>query len=430
MKGPGAARRRQVYSGYERLLDLPDKESGDADLLGWDARRMRRWLGRLGDPQLGMRCILVAGSKGKGSTCAFLESALRAAGRRTGRYTQPHLHHYRERIHVDGRPLAATASHAALAAVLERAPGPVTAFEAATAAALWAFAQAGVEDAVLELGFGGRLDAVAEVEPVMVLFTPLEVEHAELFGPDLATVLDHELALVRFGRRCLTGRQTPAVTEVFLRRLQRHGAEGGVVAPARPGGDGRAGHLALPDGTELPVHLGLDGSFQWENAALAAAAAWHLGAPAAAIGRGLAAARLPGRFETVGDHPRLIVDGAHTPGSATALATAISRLGGHARTALVLGVLRDKDVAGIAAGLAAVGARVWATAPGHPRALPAPELARGLAAAGLLADCVPEPGAAVAAACAWAGSDGLCVAAGSLAMAAEVRAGVRARRGA
>ena len=258
-----AAARRRGYLGYEALLDLPDKEAGRPDLLGWDARRMRRWLGRLGDPQLRVRCTLVTGSKGKGSTAVFLHSCLRAAGFRTGLYTQPHLHQYRERIRIDGRPLPAEASRRALAAVLEAAPQPVTAFEAATAAAFWAFAQAGVDHAVLELGFGGRLDAVAECEPELVLFTPIEVEHAEIFGGDLATVSAHDLALVRWGRHCLSGRQQPAVAAEFLRRLATHGASGGSVIPPTPTCLGSRGSLVLPGGTAMEVRLGLEGAFQW-----------------------------------------------------------------------------------------------------------------------------------------------------------------------
>lgn len=418
----GDPARRHAYVGYEALVDLPDKEAGQADLLGWDARRMRRWLGRLGDPQLRYRCTLVTGSKGKGSTAVFLEACLRASGRRTALYTQPHLQQYRERIRVDGRPLPSAVSRRALTTVLAAAPTPVTAFEAATAAAFWAFAAADVQDAVLELGFGGRLDAVAECEPDQVLFTPIEVEHAEIFGQDLTTVAAHDLALVRYGRHCLSGRQHPAVAAAFARRLAEHGASGGMLpAPAVPP-PGARGRLDLPGGEQITARLGLDGRFQWENAALAAAAARHLGVEPAPIAVGLGAARLPGRFETVARHPRLIVDGAHTPGSMAALVAAVADLEPAPRTALVLGLLRDKDLAGIAATLGGSGWSVWATTPSHPRAVPATDLAAGLAASGLRVHTVPDLPAAVAAARAWVGPHGLCLAAGSLSVAAAVRA--------
>ncbi len=409
------------YLGWEPLRTLPDKESGQSDVLGWDTRRMRRWLGRLGDPQCGMRCTLVAGSKGKGSTATFLEAALRHAGRRTGLYTQPHLHRYAERVQVAGRPLGATRSRAALREVLARAPGPVTAFEAATAAALWAFARAGVEDAVLELGFGGRLDAVAEVEPELVLFGPIELEHAALFGPDLPAVARQEFSLIRFGRICLSGPQVPEVAELFGRELAAHGAEGGLVPAPEPLPMGAEGELALASGRRLRVRLGLAGGFQWGNAALAARGAEALGAPPMAIAAGLGAAWLPGRFETVAQDPRVLVDGAHTPGSAAALAAALGQLDVRGPVALVLGVLQDKDAAGIGRALAPRVQALWATTPNHPRALAAPLLATCLGGLVPAMHVVPAPLEALARARDWVGPRGLVVAAGSLHLAAQVR---------
>jgi dihydrofolate synthase/folylpolyglutamate synthase len=414
------------YLGYEALLGLPDKERGGAEVLGWDGRRMRRWLGRLGDPHLRMRCTVVAGSKGKGSTAAMLESILRHAGRRTGLYTQPHLHRYAERIRVGGRMLPASESRAGLRQVLALAPGPVTAFEAATALCLWTFARAGVEEAVLEVGFGGRLDAVAEAEPELVLFGPLEEEHRDLLGPTLADVAAHELALCRYGRVCLSAPQPPAVEALLLERLRAHGAEGGVVQLPREVG-GRL-VLTLPGGEQLPVRLGLAGPFQRMNAALAAAGAAALGAPPAAVAAGLARVRWPGRWERLSRAPTVLADGAHTPASAAAARRALEeelarrRGAGARRVALVVGMLADKDAAGFAGAFAGLGCRVWTVTPDHPRAMPADRLAEAFTRAGLSAAVASGVESALEAACRWAGPSGLCLATGSLRLVAQVRA--------
>ena len=404
-----------VYFGYEALRALPDKERGGVDLLGWDPRRMRRWLGRLGDPQMRLRCTLIAGSKGKGSTAAMLEAMLSAAGRHTGLYTQPHLHRYAERIRVDGRPLSPSISRAALDHVLSRAPGPVTAFEAATAAALWVFAEQRVGDAVLEIGFGGRLDAVAEVEPAVVLLTPLECEHADLLGPTLADVAAHDLALCRYGRVCWSVPQPAPVAEWWAARLRTQAADGGVVELPDALDDGRV-RLRTVVGT-IEVDLGLRGAFQHINAALAAAGAASLGVGTAAMSLGLEGVRWPGRFERVAGRPTVIVDGAHTPASAQALAAA-AQAEGAGRVALVVGMLGDKDAAGFAAALAPLRARTFAVSPQHPRALAAAVLAQAF---GAETEAMADLGSALARARAWAGADGLVLVTGSLYLAAAAR---------
>ncbi len=411
----------EEYRGYETLCDLPDKERVGSGVLGWDARRMRRWLGRLGDPQLTMRCTLVAGSKGKGSTAAFLEAILRRDGRRTGLYTQPHLHRYAERIRIAGRMLSAEESRSGLRAVLEAAPGPVTAFEAATAMCLWSFAQAGVREAVLEVGFGGRLDAVAEAEPHLVLLAPIECEHSELFGPTLSDVAAHELSLVRYGRTCLAAPQAPEVAAALADRLRRHGAEGGVIAPPLPVGRNLA--FALPDGRVVVARPSLPGAFQRVNAALAAAGAAVLGASGGAIAAGLAATRWPGRLERVGAHPEVVVDGAHTPMSADAVAEALTdRLHPEPRrVALVVGMLADKDARGFAAALARLRGPAWVVEPAHPRAMPAASLAGAFGDVGVRVETAATLRAAVEAACGWAGPEGLCLITGSLRLVAQAR---------
>jgi dihydrofolate synthase/folylpolyglutamate synthase len=407
------------YEGFEALLPLVDKERLGAAAMGWDHRRMRRLLGRLGDPQLGLRCTLVAGSKGKGSTALLLAHALAAAGRRPGLYTQPHLSRYAERIRW-GPSLAELSPEAArdlLRRVLAAAAGPVTAFEAATATALLAFAEAGVSDAVLEAGFGGRLDATAEAEPALVLLTTLETEHPEVLGETLGAVAASELSLMTYGRLCRTAAQPDEVLRLWAARARSHGVDAAAVPRAVPLPDGRL-RLLTPAGARVDVLLGLPGRYQWDNAALAAAGAEALGVPAAALAPAFAAARWPGRFEHVPGRPDILLDGAHTPGSAQALALALTHAHGARRTTFVVGMLRDKDAVGFARPLHGRAAGVWTVAPRHPRALPAAQLA---AAWPSPASPAPSLSAALRDAALAAGGEGLCVITGSLHLVAEAR---------
>ena len=415
------------YDGFEALLPLADKERAGAAALGWNHRRMRRLLGRLGDPHLAMRCTLVAGSKGKGSTAVMLAEALVASGRRTGLYTQPHLARYAERVRLGGHPLRELASERAralLRAVLDAAPGPVTAFEAATAMAILAFAEEGASDAVLEVGFGGRLDATAESEPALVLLTALEREHVDVLGPTLAAVASSELALLRYGRACRSAAQAEEVLRLLWARARAQGADTALVTPPEPLGPSRV-RLQTPGGHVMEATLGLPGLYQQGNAALAAAGAEVLGLAPVAIAAGLAAARWPGRFERVARRPDVVLDGAHTPGSARALAAALAAAYPGRRAAVVVGMLEDKDAAGFAAALGRCAASVWPVAPRHPRAM---ATARVAAAWGISAVGGPPPrhagslAAALDGARAAAGPAGLCVVTGSLHLVAEARA--------
>lgn len=444
---PVTPRLASEYEGFEALRLLADKERSGPAALGWDNRRFRRLLGRLGEPQHRMRSTLVAGSKGKGSTALLLASILAAQGRCTGLYTQPHLTRYAERIRIARPPapeavpghgafgpaaraplseLPASESRALLHTVLAAAPSPITAFEAATAVAILAFAAAGVTDAVLEVGFGGRLDAAAECEPHLVLFTPMEREHADLLGPGLADIVAHDAALLRYGMACRSVPQPEEVQRLLTARAVAHGVDLQLVRPPEPLADGRL-RLITPGGQTLVAACALPGLYQRINAALAIGGAEVLGAATpSAVVAGLAAARWPGRFERFAGHPDWLLDGAHTAGSAQALAAAITEAYPGRPLALVVGMLRDKDVAGVARGLATLGGRVWAVTPTHPRAMAATDVAAAWATAlpaGPRVAVAPALRVALAQAAAHVGPHGLCVLTGSLHLIAEARRG-------
>lgn len=341
----------------------------------------RAALAALGEPQRGLRTLHVAGTNGKGSTAAFVEAILRAAGRRTGLYTSPHLLRFTERVRVDGAELF-TGEVARLAgALFARVPEP-TFFEAATAMALRAFRDAEVEVAVVEAGLGGRLDATRAVEPPLVtVVTGVALDHTEVLGETVEAIAREKAGIFRPGVPAVIGCEDEAARAVLLAEAARIGA------PV---------HLRGRDfSAEAPGPLGLAGAHQAGNAALAVRAAElacaALGRPLdeAAVRAGLAGARWPGRLERLADD--LVIDAAHNPDGARALAAALPGLAAGRPVHLVFGAVSDKDAGAMLEVLAPVAARVVFTRPESPRARE-PETLRALVPS---ASVEPDPGAAV-----------------------------------
>ena len=391
--------------------------------IGWNPRASRaaRWrLGRtrallrlMGDPDRTMRVVLIAGTKGKGSTAAFLASILHAGGVRAGLFSSPHLQTYRERVRIDGRMLRDTELARAIrrlrpaVAALRRAhpaAGEPTAFELTLALAMRAFAERGCRVAVVEVGLGGRLDATNALDPAISILTPVSHDHSAILGRSLATIAEEKAGIVRRGRPALVAEQRPAAMRAIRRVCREAGAELAVIAPI-----GR--HIAL----------GLSGDHQRRNAALAAAAARLLELPDTAIAAGLRDAAWPGRYERVPGRPAVILDGAHNDASADALARTLRRE--RARPiVLVVGLNRDKDALAVLRPLGAIGARIVATRSASARARDAGELA-GIAAhvTRRPSEAVPDVAAALAAARAQAGRSGLVCVTGSLALVGDAR---------
>jgi dihydrofolate synthase/folylpolyglutamate synthase len=307
----------------------------------------------------------VAGSKGKGSTTAFLASILTAAGYRTGRYTSPHLHTFRERIAVDDLPVTERAfsvafdrSLAAAGKLEAGAPdlGRVTAFELVTAAAFDHFARAGCDIAVIETGLGGRWDATNVVDPLVSVITLIDLEHTEVLGDTLAKIAAEKAGIIKPGRPVVMLDQAPEALDVFLRIGADRAAD--VSIEGRDwtmSDDWRQATFRDATGDIGPVQLGLHGSHQTRNAGLAIAAIRRLpgfSIERSAIEAGLASAWLPGRYEVIpapaADTPEFVIDGAHSPASARALVETV--LEDHpglspSEVGIVFGMLRDKNAA-------------------------------------------------------------------------------------
>ncbi len=330
-------------------------------------RRTRALLDALGGPESRFRSILVAGTNGKGSTAAALSALLHAAGLRSGLFTSPHLVRVTERIRIGEAdvPESLLADALALVAAVsgpgERGP---TYFEALTVAALELFRRARVEVAVLEVGIGGHLDATNVVRPELSVVTNVAADHLELLGPTLADVAREKAGVFRQGRPALVGSAGSAPEAMAV--LRAESARTGALLREVPPSGKWDGVFPLP------------GAHQRANVALAVAAARALlPLDEKKVTDGLARTRWPGRLQRIerpGRRP-LILDGAHNPDGAEAVARWLDAEGLSGRVDLLFGVMRDKDLVGIFTPLGARARLVVFAAPPSPRAA-APESLR------------------------------------------------------
>ena len=343
--------------------------------------RIETLLAAVGSPERTMTLVQVAGTNGKGSVASMLAAILQAAGRRVGLYTSPHLLDLRERIRVDGRPIGEADladGVEALGTLIARLDATV--FEALTALALDHFASDGVEVAVLEAGLGGRLDSTSIGRPAVEVITRIDYDHEAYLGDTLEAIAGEKAAIIRSGVALSAG-QEPTVETVLARQAALVGVPllvEGRDLRVRVGDaslDGQWLDLEGPGWRLGDVRCGLLGVFQPVNALLAAAAARALGAGDEAIRAGLGRAHWPGRFQVIRRDPPVIVDGAHNPAGARALAASLDAYFPGRRITFVVGTSEDKDRTGILAALLPLAERVICTAAHHPRAASAASLA-------------------------------------------------------
>ena len=336
--------------------------------------RIEALLASIGNPERAMTLAQIAGTNGKGSVSAMLASILQVAGRRVGLYSSPHLVDLRERIRVDGRPIAEADladGVEALGTLIARLDA--TMFEALTALALDHFAREGVEVAVLEVGLGGRLDSTTVGRPAVEVVTSIDYDHQAYLGNTLEAIAGEKAAIIRSGI-AVSARQAPPAEAVLARRAAETGVpllvEGHdlLVRVRRASLEGQWLDLEGPGWRIDDVRCALLGIFQPGNALLAAAAARVLGADEAAIRQGLGRARWPGRFQLLRRSPPVIVDGAHNPAGARALAASLAAYFPGERITFVIGTSEDKDQAGILSALLPLARRMIFAAASHPRA--------------------------------------------------------------
>jgi len=328
--------------------------------------RIEALLEALGRPERRLALVQVGGTNGKGSVAALLAAMLRAAGRRVGLYTSPHLCSVRERIRVDDELIGEDEfadGVDALGTLIARTDA--TMFEALTALALDHFAREAVEVAVLEVGLGGRLDATTVGEPLATVLTRIDYDHEQIAA--------EKAAIIRVGF-AVSAAQPPEAAAVVAARagavgvpLWVEGQDLHAVVTTRDLGGQRVTFQG-PGFALGGTRLALLGRFQAGNALLATAVAQRLGLPETAIRAGLAGVRWPGRFQLLDGDPRIVLDGAHNPNGAEALAQALQEYFGDAPKTLVVGISADKDLGAILRALLPQAARLVLTRSSSGRA--------------------------------------------------------------
>lgn len=357
----------------------------------------------LGDPHRSIPCVHIAGTNGKGSTAAMLESILRAAGLRTGLYTSPHLERINERIRIDGESVsddvfaaAWTRVHATIESLMAagKLAGHPTFFECVTAMAFLAFAESRVDLAIYEVGLGGRLDATNIIFPEVAIITPVDFDHESYLGHSIEEIAFEKAGIIKKDGCVVSSVSREEARAVIARRAQEMNARmiesdstWRLENVTRSDGHYRAVAVSVKTKARLAIAPGLPGHFQLRNALAAATAAEILAARGYAVAniaieQGIARARWPGRLERLARHPDIYLDGAHNPSAARELREFWDEEFANRDIYLVYGAMRDKAVDEIAGILFPRTKAVFLTQPRQPRAISAnllAEMTHGLA---------------------------------------------------
>lgn len=415
---------------YAQALDFIHGIERFGSRLGLD--RVRELLRRLGNPQKKLRFIHVAGTNGKGSTCAMIASVCREAGLKTGLYISPFVIEFRERIQINGEMIP----HQNLADLTERVKtvwdgmesegNAPTEFEVVLAIALLHYAAEGCDIVVLEVGLGGRLDATNVIDaPLVAVITSIGYDHTEYLGHTLAEIAGEKAGIIKSGADVVTSPgQAPEVLAVIMERCAQSGSRLIMGSP-----NPEILQMTL-EGTQFrygegEYYLPLLGRHQVDNAitaieALRIAAERGLPITKEAMKEGIRNVFFPSRMELLPGEPQILVDGAHNLPGMEALCRGLSLAEGREIHAVV-GMLADKDVAGAVGKLASLCKAVYAVTPPNSRAMPAEELARLAQAGGVKAAAYPSPEGGLSAALSACPPDGLVLICGSLYLTSHLR---------
>lgn len=412
--------RRRADRVYEALLQRQGERWVQPRV-----ERTRRVLELLDDPQKTYRVVHVTGTNGKTSTSRMIESLVRAHGLRTGMFTSPHLERFTERIMIDGEPVSDAAIADAWdevepivgivdAELAAAGDAPLTFFELLTVLAFVVCADAPVDVLVLEVGMGGSWDSTNTADGDVAVIAPIDLDHADRLGDTIQEITGVKAGIIKDGASVVSAHQDPAAVAVLREVAARRGASIAFEGEEFALTDDRlavGGQLITVRGlaaTYEEEYLPLYGQHQGRNAALAIAAvesligAGSVGIAGDILAEGLGQVTSPGRLQLVGADPTVIVDAAHNPHGARSLVAALREAFDFDEWGVVLGVLSDKDAAGIVAELAPIAAHVFATAPDSERANDADAIADLVEAAGVGVTVHPELADAAEAARRWA----------------------------
>ena len=412
----------------------------------WRLDRVRELLEQLGNPQLAYRSVHITGTKGKGSTTAMIDAVLRTAGYRTGMYTSPHLHTFRERIRLAGQPI----SEADVVRLVERmlpilATRPeVTVFEIITALAMVYYAEQQIDFGVFEVGLGGRLDATNVIQPLVSVLTAISMDHTKVLGDTLEAIAREKAGIIKPNTPVVSSPQRPSALSVIEETCTR------LASPLTLVGRDwnwrfidadlnhqrfdvyRADHQAAPEYPELT--LPLLGTHQLENATAAIAAIETLreadvDLPREIVRQGIANVEWPGRLEILGRQPLVVVDGAHNPHSMTRLLEAVHAYLPYQHIRLVFGAGTTHNPQELLEILLPAVDTCIVTHAHHAKAAPPEQLVEAAHSLGHAAQAVEPLGEALDQALAAAGPDDLVLVTGSLFVVAEARAAWAERNG-
>ncbi len=330
----------------------------------------------LGNPQNGQRYIHIAGTNGKGSVASFIASILREAGLRVGLYISPHLVRFTERFTINNKEIAPQKAHDLIQEVAEAfvPEEPPTFFEATTAMAISYFAREKTDIAIMEVGMGGRLDATNVIQPLVSVITNISMEHQFYLGSRLLDIAREKAGIIKTGVDVVSAVSQPAVIDLIASVAREK------QAPFfRVGKDTRyrvtqsGFHFSGKRRRLNRLPLGLKGPFQARNAALALTALERLEERGVHISsrhihKGLETISWPGRMHVMAENPMILIDGAHNPAAARALASAVRSGFQYGRLILVIGVMKDKDIGRLLREIVPVSSYVIYSRPVYPRA--------------------------------------------------------------
>ncbi len=386
-------------------------------------------LAQMGDPQRTFPAVHVAGSNGKGSTCAFVYHILREAGVNVALYTSPHLNDFRERVRLNGELVSKAAiidSAEKVSAVYD--PKRTTFFEFTTAMAFDCIARMKPEIAIVEVGLGGRLDATNTVDSKVTVITDISREHEDYLGVGLASVAREKAGIIKPGIPLVTGASRKEARDVILRVASDASAPVGEFGKDFSGKRTGTRQFTYRSSDLVMEDLGLSmpGSHQIKNASLAVAVIERLqeqGFPISneAIRNGLMDTRFPGRFELLRTAPDVIIDGAHTPEGMRLLRSTFKKVYPGKKPLMLLGALRDKNYDALTKIIVPLAREVTCVAPQGERALNEEELRDLVNAYGVPADTAPSIREGFEKLLAKASQDDVILAAGSLYMIGPVR---------